>query len=370
MSGGAEPRVGGGTDPASDLAPRMVLIQPRTLWLAAAIGFGLAVLWVVVSQAISVFILVFIAIILAEGIRPLMEWLHQHHLPRPVAVLLIYLVALVALGLLAWWLTEPLIAELGDFTSNLPLYAAQAEQWLARAQQTMQAHPGAARLLSNLPAQVSGVVQQLGPFLVRGPITLISLLGQAALALLLAFFWLTATQGLEGFVVGLLPEDARDDAVSILAELSVRIGGYLRGILIDMVVIALLSGTGVWLLGVPYPILLGVFAGLMEAVPIVGQYVSGLVAVLVALTTGDFTRAVEVAILYLAIQQIEGNTLVPTVMTRVVGLNPFTLITTMLIGSALFGIVGALIGVPAAAGLKVLVLRVLAPAVRRLAGAA
>jgi predicted PurR-regulated permease PerM len=85
--------------------------------------------------------------------------------------------------------------------------------------------------------------------------------------------------------------------------------------------------------------------------------------------TQDPLKAGEVALLYLAIQQIEGNTLVPLVMQRAVGLNPLAVIVALLLGGALLGVLGAVLAVPAAAAVQVLVLRVLAPLARRASAA-
>ena len=142
---------------------------------------------------------------------------------------------------------------------------------------------------------------------------------------------------------------------------------YLTGLLlvaINMIVIGLLSGAGVAVLGVPYPVLLGVIAGLTEVLPIVGPWISGSVAVLVAVATQGLLKGVEVLALFVVIQTIEGNTLVPYVMYRTTALNPLTVLIAVLAGSAIMGLVGGVLAVPVAVVLEVLVLRVLAPAAR------
>jgi predicted PurR-regulated permease PerM len=165
-------------------------------------------------------------------------------------------------------------------------------------------------------------------------------------------------------VVGLLPAALHEPARALLAELSHNLGGYLRGVVINMVVIGLLSGAGVAVLGVPYPVLLGVIAGLTEVLPIVGPWISGSVAVLVALATHGLLKGVEVVALFVVIQTIEGNTLVPYVMYRTTALNPLTVLLAVLAGGTLLGLVGAVLAVPVAVVLEVLVLRVLAPTAR------
>src|SRR5204862_6400746 len=99
---------------------------------------------------------------------------------------------------------------------------------------------------------------------------------------------------LNTFLVGLLPTSAQDPARGLMAVLSHNLGGYVRGVAINMFVIGLLSGAGVAVLGVPYPVLLGVIAGLTEVLPIVGPWISGSVAVLVAVATQGLLKGVEV----------------------------------------------------------------------------
>ena len=173
-----------------------------------------------------------------------------------------------------------------------------------------------------------------------------------------------ASRELAVFTLSFVPMQSRANARDILDDLSTKIGGYLRGVLINMTVIGLLSGIGVALLHVPYALLLGVVAALTEAIPIVGPLLGGSVAVLVAALSLGPEKAFQVALLYLVIQQIEGNTLVPFVMNRAVALNLLAIIVALVIGSALLGIPGAILAVPVAAVVQVGVLRVIAPALR------
>jgi len=351
--------------PVTNLGPRTVAIRARTIWLAAAVIVGGVICWIVVREAFQVLLLLFMAIVVAEGLRPLVDWLQQRRLPRSIAVLALYLIIGAILGALGWFLFRPLSGEVKAFLVNLPRYAAQTQRFVDQVQQTLGTDLNVSQVLSALPGQ-SG---QLLSFLLRGPVVLGHIVYGVIAILLLAFYWLTAVGGLKAFLVGLLPPPAQDTASETVTEMGWRVGGYLRGVAVDMVVIGVFSGVGCALLGVPYPLLLGVVAGLTEALPLIGPVIGGGIAVLVALVTQDPVKAGEVALLYLVIQQIENNTLVPLVMQRAVGLNAFTVVIALLTGGALLGILGALLAVPAAAVLQVLVLRVLAPAARRAAGA-
>jgi predicted PurR-regulated permease PerM len=342
----------------------VVLLRARTIWLITAMLAGLAVGWMVVGHSLDIWALLFIGIVLAEGLRPLVYGLCARGLPRPLAVLLFYGLVLGVLGLLGWILVKPLVAQVAAFVAALPHFVAQAQHLLGQAQRFIGRTPQAAATLNALSGQVGGLAQQLPLLVVNVSLTLVSALFKFIEVLLIAFFWLTATDGLSPFVVGLLPAALHEPARALLAELSHNLGGYLRGVVINMVVIGLLSGAGVAVLGVPYPVLLGVIAGLTEVLPIVGPWISGSVAVLVALATHGLLKGVEVVALFVVIQTIEGNTLVPYVMYRTTALNPLTVLIAVLAGGTLLGLVGAVLAVPMAVVLEVLVLRVLAPTAR------
>jgi predicted PurR-regulated permease PerM len=348
----------------ADAQARPLLIAPRTIWLITGIVVALAVSTYVLVQARDVLILLFVAIIFAEGIRPLVNWQRGKGVPRALSVLVIYLVTLAALIALAWLLLQPLTAQLVSLLHHLPADAARLQQQLRQFQQLAGSNSFVGGLLDTLKSQAGAAVGVVGPALLSGPLGVVTFLFDTILVLVVTFMWLTATDGLRPFVVGLFPEHTQPVVASILAEMGQRIGGYLRGVVFSMVVIGVISGAGLFVLGVPYPLLLGIFAGLTEAIPIIGPFIGGAVAVLVALAAEGPLKAGETALLYVLIQQLEGNTLVPLVMHRVVHLNPLTVLVAVLFGTALFGIVGAVLAVPLAVVVQVLVERVLAPTAR------
>ena len=123
----------------------------------------------------------------------------------------------------------------------------------------------------------------------------------------------------------------------------------------DLVIGLLFTGVG----------LLGILAGLTEIIPFLGPWISGGVAVLVALAVGGPIKALEVFILFEVIQLLEGNTVVPLVMSRTVRINPLAVIVAVLIGGSLLGVPGAVLGVPIAGAIQVVIQAVLAPLARR-----
>ena len=355
---------------AETATPRRYLtiaIEPRTLWLATAIILGVLVFAFVFTHALGVFIVVFIAIIFAEGIRPLVARLQAWRVPRPLAVLLIYLVIVAVVGILAYILVQPLVNQLAAFVNALPDYASEAQRVLTHIQQLASGNPQILQAISLLEGQLGSIVSNALPLVLHLPFAIGDLIFNALLILLIAFLWLTSIGRLRPFALGLLPASARPVAQVMIDESSRRLGGYLRGVLVNMAAIGTLSGLGLALLGVPYAVLLGVLAGLTELIPFLGPWISGAAAVAVAGLAVDPLKAGEVVLLFMVLQQVEGNTLVPIVMNRTVELNPLLIVVAVLIGGALFGLAGSVLAVPLAALIEVAVIRVVAPAVRHAA---
>lgn len=350
--------------PSPDEPARSIVVKPRTVWLVAGALAALFLAWLTVSQAIGALILIFIAIVFAEGLRPIVDWLGRGHVPRPLTVLALYVLIFLAFAVVAFLLLRPFVAQVERFINDLPHYMAKAQQLLSHIQHVIGHNPQVSHIIAILPSQIGGYAQNILSLVVKLPMMLASILFKVIEMLLLSFFWLTATAGLRGFVVGLFPAHLQDHVSDVITELSHDLGGYLRGVVINMIVIATLSSVGLALLGVPYAILLGILAGLTETLPIIGPWISGAAAVGVALLAIGPLKAGEVALLFEAIQLIEGNTLVPYVMYRTTSVNPLVVLISVIVGGAVLGIVGAVVGVPAGVVVAVLVRQVLAPVAR------
>jgi predicted PurR-regulated permease PerM len=348
-----------------------ITITARTLWLGAAIALGILAGIVLITHALSALVLVFLAITLGEAIRPLVAWLQGLRVPRPLAVLLIYLGGVGVFAVLLWVLLSPLVAQINSFTAQAPTYFSQIQAWASQVDKTLHANSTVGSIIDSIVRQLSGALQGAVPGLLGVPVGVVSgafgLLISVVVVLTMAAFWLGSSARLQPFVLSLFPERARPQARDVLHELGLSLGGYVRGVLIAMVLIGLLSGIGLTLLGVPYALVLGVLAGLTELIPYLGPWISGSVAIAIALIAVDPLKALEVFVLFNVVQQVEGNAVQPLVMSREVHVDPLTVIVAVLIGSALLGLVGAVLAVPLAAVAQVLVLRVAAPAIRKAA---
>jgi predicted PurR-regulated permease PerM len=146
-------------------------------------------------------------------------------------------------------------------------------------------------------------------------------------------------------------------------------GGYLRAVAINMVAVGVATGLACAILGLPSPLLLGLFAGVTAAVPLVGPFLGIVPPALLGFTVSP-TYPILVLLVLAIIQAVDANTVIPLVMNRVVALPSLAVVLALLIGGAVAGLVGALLAVPIASAMQVLVLRVLVPAIHHAQGRA
>jgi predicted PurR-regulated permease PerM len=184
------------------------------------------------------------------------------------------------------------------------------------------------------------------------------------LVVTMSVFWLMSAGKLRDFALALTPERSREDGTLLFSDLGRTLGGWVRGTLVAMLLIGAFTALGLALLGVPYALLLGLLAGLLEIIPYLGPWISGSVAVVVALVAVDPFKALQVVALFLIVQLAEGNLVQPLVMSWAVRVDPLLVLVAITLGVQVLGLVGALIAVPVAGMAQVIMQRLIAPAIR------
>jgi len=350
-----------------------ITIAPRTILYATAAVVALAAGWMLITRALAALLIFFVAVIIGEAARPLVLRMERRHVPRPLGVLIVLLVVGAVLGVLIWIMLTPLVAEFGALSANAPVYTHRLQGWIAYWSAALHTNQQLGSFFDSFASQIFSSLQGFAPSLISVPFTLISgafgALLSVVITLTITVFWLSSSAKLKTFLMGLFPQRLQPKVDAIFADMGRSLGGYVRGVLIAMLLIGVLTGAGLGILGVPYALLLGVLAGLTEAIPYLGPWLSGSVAVVVALVTVDPVKALEVIVLFLLIQQLEGNLVQPLVMSRSVHLDPLLVLVAILVGSELLGLMGAILAVPFAAVLQSLMTYALAPAVRGAVGA-
>ena len=323
--------------------------------LAVAVGVGLIEFIPVIRHALA---LVLAAIVMAAALAPLVDRLGRL-LPRPLAVLLVYLTLLLALGGFLWFLSPRLLDQLTLLVDALPGLLDQGRAAIERFDRL-----GPGRLGGILQSRLR---QFLGP-LVSLPLTLITYLTDIVLILSMSAYWLIAAPALRRFCLSLFPVPQRRRIDDIAAEALGSMGGYVRGVAIDSLIIGAIVYAGLAVIGLEYALPLAVFAGLTETVPIVGPIVGAIPAIGIGLLHSP-TQGLIVLGFFVVVQQLESNLLTPFVMRSQTDVPPILTLLALLVGAAIGGLFWALVAIPVSGALRVLALRVLAPAVRRRTGA-
>lgn len=329
-------------------------------WFARGVGLALGALLVFalangVVQAGRVLFLIFIAVLLASGLEPFMGWLRAHlGLRRGTTILLVYAGFFVAVVGIAFVLVPAAVNQLQDLSERLPAFLDRARESVATVQ-IRALRTSANALLDALEQAIRPVRPEPGEVVAIG-LTVAEAVVSVVTVLVIVFFWLTEHARLQRYGLAFVPAERRGGVREAWNDVEGRLGSWVRGQLILMFAMGVATTLTYWLLGLDSPILLGFIAAIAEAIPIIGPLLGAIPALLVASTQGPELVA-AVALVYLVIQLIEGNILVPMVMRNTIGISPFLVLSSLLIGAAVGGIPGALVAVPVVAAIEVVLER-------------
>ena len=299
---------------------------------------------------------VFLAMVLAYLLSPAVAWADARAVRRSVAVGALF-AAIIAGLLIAGVLLGPrVLAEASALVERLPALATQIDLGLdAAMRELVEVAPGLRRVFP----EGGGWVHRF--FLdrpARDPSDLFEHAGHLFLLVILvpffAFFLLRDTPRLITEAMDRLPPQHVETSVAVWRELNGVIGRYIRGVLLDGLVVGALAALGLWALGVPYPLLLGLFAGAANVVPFIGPLLSAVAAALVVvLTPGQGLAAVaRVVVLFLAIKVLDDTVIQPFTIGRSVHLHPALLLGSVVVGNHALGVLGMIVAVPFATVLQ------------------
>jgi predicted PurR-regulated permease PerM len=340
------------------------VVSVRTLVVAALIVSALLGLAVLLSQVVNLLLILLVAIVFAEGMRPLVNRLTEARLPRPLAITVVYAAFIALLAVLITLLVQPIVDEATSLAHNLPAYQKSIESTVASWQHALNlggsGSPNIGNTLAGSLDTAKNVLLTIGGYIVGVLVNLV-------LVLVIGFLWLVTADRLKHFVVDLLPPRHQELAADVFSDMGQRMGGFLRATAINMVVVGILTGVACTALGLPSAVLLGIFAGLTAAIPLVGPFLGIVPPLLLGLTLGT-GHAVLVGVVLLIVQLLDANLVVPQVMNRVVSLPALAVVVALLIGGALEGLIGALLAVPVASALQVVLIRVVVPYVHTTQG--
>lgn len=312
-------------------------ISSGTLWKA----LFFVLLAVVVFVAHRVVLGLFLALVISSGVEVFVNMLEKRGMPRTLGIIVVFFGAALLMTAVIYFMIPLLTAEFVE------LFTATGEgSFRAWTESFLQTRIG---------ESVQTAVQGIADDFLQGGLTPLGafadIVGGAGLAVAVivsAFYLSVRREGVDKFIIALFPEEIEEKALRIYANARRKIGLWFQGQVVLSCIVWILVSLALWIVGVPHAFLIGALAGVLEIVPFVGPILSGAVAVLIGFTVSP-AIAIYALVVFLLIQQLESNFLVPLLMRRAVGLHPVVVIMSLLAGIELWGFLGALVAVPAAA---------------------
>ncbi|PYK05466.1 MAG: hypothetical protein DME66_07180 [Verrucomicrobia bacterium] len=310
--------------------------------------FLLVMAWLVLRSLQPVVLLFAIVFLLAMVLNPIVVWLQKHHVPRLASVILLVLALVVVTGTIILFAIPPLARQSQELVQSVP------KVWQGirvRIESLTQNYPGVREALprsDEIAGRAGAAAGTLGNILLRSTIGLVGGLVSAVFAVLLLIFVLANPRPLVAGYLALAPDRYREQAHRTLARLMRQMIAWARGVAINGVITGLSIGILLWLIGVQPALMFGVFAFFGEFLPNIGAFLVAIPILLVALSLGATKFWLALAVIVL-VYQVELNVLVPGVLGKEMRLHPVNILFFTLATGTMFGLLGVVLAVPAAA---------------------
>ena len=295
----------------------------------------------------DVLIILMFAIVIASAVNPFVVWFEERKVPRIVAVLILYIMVAALFILLSSLVIPPLVSDLSSLTSSIPHLTQELTNSLDSVQQNSGRYLDAVSEVQNILELIAGYLQQFSQSALSLLISAFGGVLSFVAILVMSFYLAVMKEGVESFLEAVLPEKYEPYVIDLWKRAEAKMGLWLQGQLLLALVVGILVYIGLAVLDVRFALLLAVLAMLLEVVPMAGPVLSAIPAIAMALFTGPET-VVWVILLYIGVQQLEGNILFPLIMGKQIGLNPIVVILAIFIGGNLAGIPGAILAIPVA----------------------
>lgn len=325
------------------------------IWMTALVA---VLLWAAYLVR-HVLLLIYVSGLLAIGFSPIVRLIERQKVlpigtrrfPRWLAILVLYIAILGTLTAIGFMIVPPLYAQGKELWKALPEMFNRAQDFLMT-KGILKEHLSLPEAV-NRASSTGGGGEALGT--VFGAVVGLAggLFGLLTI-LILTFYILVDADNLRETMLRLFPARSRSRVASASRDITVKVSAWLGGQLFLGAIIGITSAIGLWLLGIPFFYVLALISAIGELIPVVGPILAAIPAVAVAFSV-SLNKVLLVIIFFVIQQQFENHVLVPKVMERQVGVSAVTVIVALLIGGNLLGIVGAILAVPTAAIMQVLV---------------
>jgi predicted PurR-regulated permease PerM len=351
-----DPDVTAEPDVTAHPTPIRISKRVRTALILAV----LALLGLVIWQVPTVLTTVVGGFALALALSFPVRWLSRL-MPRGLAILVSFLLVVGLVVLVALFLVPLLVEQFAALVRAVPGIASTVEQYLSDALDSLQDRgllpSDPQQFFSRVREDLVGAVRSVAGNVLGGALGVITSTVSFAVTLFgvifIGAYLLVDVRRFEAAFLSAVPHDYRSDAKTLWDAFGYSLSRYLGGLALVLFIQGAISAVGLFLLGVPYALILGAFVSVAAVIPYLGAWLSAIPAVIVALTVSP-TTALLTALLFLGIQQLEGNFLTPKIQGNTLRVHPILVFLAVIIGGGLGGIFGVIVAVPTLAVLRVL----------------
>jgi predicted PurR-regulated permease PerM len=329
----------------------------RTVMTVAGFAILMALLW----AAREALLLIYVSALIAMGFAPLVTFIERpkphrgrRRIPRWAAILSIYLVVVAAIVILGLMVIPPLVTQARALWEQFPDQFNRLQSVLVQ-YKLLSRRITLAEAVSSAPSgsgsNAVGTALVALSSVIGGVFALITVL-------ILSFYLLIEAHSMFDYLMRFVPAGRRADVATVAREAVVKVSAWLRAQLVLAGVMGTFAAVGLGLMGVPFFYVVALVAAIGETIPIVGPIIGGVTAIAVAVTVSP-KLALMVGAYFLVLHQLEANILVPKIMERNVGVSPVAVMVALLIGGSLWGLIGAILAIPTAAIISVIIAELL-----------
>ncbi|MEA2507234.1 MAG: hypothetical protein QOH48_1852 [Actinomycetota bacterium] len=338
---------------------------PRTVTVFRIVFAVVAALVLVYAAYLvrSILVLVVVSGFLAVGLDPAVRALERFGLSRGIAVAAVFVGILLFIGGFLFAVIPPLVQQVTNFAAHLPKYVQDLSKTNPRVERFIAAN--------NIPDKLRAATQS-APTIIGGSLaTIIGVAGSVigsifkmVTVLVLTIYFVMSLSRIRKGTLRLIPRTKRERATLLLDPMLEKVGGYVAGNLAVSLIAGLLSFIFLALAHIPFPVALALWVAIADLIPLVGATLGAVPSIVVAFV-GSIPLGIATIVYFIVYQQTENYLIAPRVMTKAVDLSPAAVLLAALIGASLLGFVGALMAIPAAASIKLVMQEIVLPATDR-----
>jgi predicted PurR-regulated permease PerM len=318
-------------------------LDARSLYRAVLLAAGLLLLGLLFPRLVTLLVAILTTVLIAIPLAMTADYLERFRIPRAIGALAGLMLVLAVLALTLFLLIPPFVDQTNEFVDSVPGVVDDLSADIAD-------------LTGNQPNEVGADVQDFiqgytdNPERFLGPLTsigfsVVAVLGALIFSVITAYYIAVRPQPLIDGMLSLFPPPRRDDALRVMRRLRTSWVGWMQGVAVDMFVTGILLYIGLTVIGLDLAIFFAVFSAILVVIPYFGSVIGGVPPVLFALTDSPEKALLALGV-YVLVQQIEGNVIIPLVMSQRVKLHPALIAIGVVVVGQLFGFIGLFVAVP------------------------